>query len=116
MVFTVIVDRERAWRNGYFEICDLIFGMAININYDTKLVTDFIRYVFKQLFDVFHPYRFAFIVDADIHFAALCISETADPFKVFVTPGFFVFNCLTFSHSVLLLLKLWVIHIVPHFS
>ena len=77
IVLSLVADGHIARSHVDFYIILSVFIKDIHFHYNAQERNYFVRNIFRQLMSILHTAHFAFVVYADIEFAALCISKAA---------------------------------------
>ena len=95
----MIIDGIGAGAYTDLDIFSAAFPQQVHIRHNPYGVSNFVGKVLKELLAAGHANDRAVILYSDINMPALRVGKTADPFQVFVPPGFLILDVLIFRHA-----------------
>ena len=105
MVFSVVGDGYLIGWGVNLKVRASLLLFEINVTNDAQVTADFAGNLFQKFCGLAHADHLTLVIYADIDDASLCISKSADPFEIFISPTFFVLRVLLFRHEKGLLAK-----------
>ena len=92
MILTFVIHRIRIFFNSDFYDIKPALSNQIHINNQPKSIANFVRNIFHKLLRISNATNRAVITLTNVKHSALSICKPANPFEIFITPRFFVFD------------------------